>query len=58
MQVSKTKKSSGFKKLMAGATAGATIGLVTYMFLKNDKATSTKVEADVITNEIKENLFV
>ena len=54
--MSKTKKATGIiGKLMAGATAGATLGLVTYMYMKQDKT-------PVVQNEKlelkKESLFV
>lgn len=54
--MSKSKKTTKiFSKLMAGATAGVTLGLVTYMYLKQDKTPVTQNEKIKVT---KESLFV
>lgn len=56
----KNKKSRGILgKLVAGATAGATVGLATYLFLKQDKMVTTKnADKAVISEDAKADLFV
>lgn len=56
----KNKKRRGILgKLVAGATAGATVGLATYLFLKQDKVVTTKnTDKTIISEDTKADLFV
>lgn len=56
----KNKKRRGILgKLVAGATAGATVGLATYLFFKQDKVVTTKsTDNAVIAEDTKADLFV
>lgn len=45
-------------KLVAGATAGATVGLATYLYFKNDKVTTKKVDEVIVSEDTKADLFV
>ncbi|MEO9965508.1 MAG: hypothetical protein ABJF11_06960 [Reichenbachiella sp.] len=59
MKQTKTKKRTGILgKLVAGATAGATLGLATYLFLKSEKSETKKVENVVVSEDTKADLFV
>lgn len=58
MKATKNKSRSVFGKLIAGATAGAALGLVTYMFFKSDRADLDANEKLASTKESKESLFV
>ncbi|MEP2025101.1 MAG: hypothetical protein ABJH98_02250 [Reichenbachiella sp.] len=55
----KVKKRKGvLGKLVAGATAGATVGLATYLFLKGDKVETNKVDQLIVAEDSKADLFV
>lgn len=45
-------------KLVAGATAGATVGLATYLFLKNDKTEAKNLDNVTVIEDAKADLFV
>ena len=55
----KNKKRRGIlSKLVAGATAGATVGLATYFYLKNDKVETKSVDEFIVAEDTKADLFV
>lgn len=59
MKQKTNKKRKGILgKLVAGATAGATVGLATYLFLKNDKVEAEKVDNLIVAEDSKADLFV
>lgn len=59
MKQKANKKRNGILgKLVAGATAGATVGLATYLFLKNDKVETKKVDELIVAEDSKADLFV
>ncbi|WP_420581791.1 hypothetical protein [Reichenbachiella sp.] len=59
MKQKTNKKRKGIlSKLVAGATAGATVGLATYLYLKNDKIETKQVDDLVVTQDSKADLFV
>ncbi|MEO9804333.1 MAG: hypothetical protein ABJF04_13840 [Reichenbachiella sp.] len=45
-------------KLVAGATAGATVGLATYLYFKSEKVTTKKVDDVIVSEDAKADLFV
>ena len=58
MKTKTTPKKGIFGKIVAGVTAGATLGLATYMYLKKEKLTLLKNEKFALTKELKESMFV
>ncbi|SMD36776.1 hypothetical protein SAMN04488029_3060 [Reichenbachiella faecimaris] len=59
MKQTNKKRKGILGKLVAGATAGATVGLATYLYLKNDKVeTHKKVEDLIVAEDSKADLFV
>ncbi|WP_422361833.1 hypothetical protein [Reichenbachiella sp.] len=53
------KKRKGIlSKLVAGATAGAAVGLASYLYLKNDKVDTKKVDDLIVAEDSKADLFV
>ncbi|UXX79219.1 hypothetical protein N7E81_17845 [Reichenbachiella carrageenanivorans] len=55
------KKRKGIlSKLFAGATAGVTVGLATYLYFKNGKIQIDPVDDQIVSEDIdtKVNLFV
>lgn len=57
-QKTNKRRKGVFGKLVAGATAGATVGLATYLYFKNDKIETKKVEELVVAEDSKADLFV
>lgn len=57
-QKTNKRRKGVLSKLVAGATAGATVGLATYLYFKNDKIETKKVEELVVAEDSKADLFV
>lgn len=59
MKQKTNKKRKGILgKLVAGATAGAAVGLASYLYLKNDKVEAKKVDDLIVAEDSKADLFV
>lgn len=57
-QKANKKRKGILSKLVAGATAGATVGLATYLYFKNDKVENKKVDELIVAEDSKADLFV
>lgn len=58
MNTQKTKRKGLFGKILATATAGVTLGLAAYVYLKAEKSNFMQNQDFGLTKESKENMFV
>ena len=58
MKTPKNKNKGIFGKLIATVTAGATLGLAAYVFLKKEKSNLIKNESLGLNKDVKEGMFV
>lgn len=54
----KTKKKGVLPKVLAGVTAGAAVGLVTYMLTKTDKTEKKVVQDSEISAKKGDRMFI